>query len=255
MVKKNQPEGYFTIGKIYGPEEIKEKGSRFLAYLYPVATAAEIDSIIVDLRKKYHDATHVCFAFRLGKGTEEYFRCSDDGEPGGTAGFPIYNEIKSKEYLNVLVVVIRYFGGTKLGTGGLARTYAAAARKIIEKAKTLTVRITKEISLEFPYDFTGEIMKIIHRFALDIVKQEYTDRGVSINLAVPVARVKEVEKTLTDISKGQLKPLGEGGLYAAQTGGVGFHSFPGEGAVPGQAAVKLATKLHKGTQRKTKKSV
>jgi uncharacterized YigZ family protein len=205
MVKENQPESYYTIGKIYGPEEIKEKGSRFLAYLYPVATAAEIDSIIGKLRKKYHEASHVCFAFRLGKGTEEYFRCNDDGEPNATAGLPIYNEIKSKEYLNVLAVVIRYFGGTKLGTGGLARTYAAAARKVIGKATTSTVRITKEISLEFPYVFTGEIMKIIHRFALDIIKQEYTDRGVLINLAVPVARMKEVEKILTDISKGQLK--------------------------------------------------
>ncbi len=205
MIEENQPEEYFTVDKIYGPEEIKEKGSRFLAYLFPVSTTAEIDSIIVDLRKKYHDATHVCFAFRLGKGTEEYFRSSDDGEPSGTAGLPIYNEIKSKEYFNVLAVVVRYFGGTKLGTGGLARTYAAAARKVIESAKTLTIRITKEISLEFPYDFTGEIMKVVHRFALDIVKQEYTGRGVSITLAVPIARVKEVEKTLTDVSKGHLK--------------------------------------------------
>ena len=202
---ENQPESYFTIDKIFGPEEIKEKGSRFLAYFYPVTTAVESDSIIADLRKKYHDATHVCFAFRLGKGTEEYFRFGDDGEPGGTAGPPIYTEIKSKEYLNVLAVVIRYFGGTKLGIGGLARTYAAAARKVIEKAKPLTVRISKEISLEFPYDFTGEIMKVIHRFTLDVVKQEYTGSGVSIILAVPVGRLKEVEKTLTDISKGQLK--------------------------------------------------
>jgi uncharacterized YigZ family protein len=254
MANENQPDEYFTIDKVYGPEEIKEKGSRFLAYFYPVTTAAESDLIIADLRKKYHDASHVCFAFRLGKGTEEYYRCSDDGEPGGTAGLPLYNEIKGKEYLNVLAVVVRYFGGTKLGIGGLARAYAAAARKVIEKAKTITVRITKEISLEFPYDFTGEIMKIIHRFSLDIVRQEYTGSGVSITLAVPAARLKEVEKTLTDISKGQLKPLGEGGLYATQTGGVGFYSFPGEGAVPGRAAVKLATKLHKCTQRKTKKS-
>jgi len=207
MVKPDQPDEYFTIGKIYGPEEIKEKGSRFLAYLFPVATAAESDSIIAGLRKKYHDATHVCFAYRLGKGIEEYFRYSDDGEPGGTAGLPIYMEIKNREYFNVLAAVIRYFGGIKLGTGGLARAYAAAVRKIIEKAKTLTVRITREISLEFPYDFTGEIMKIIHRFALDIVKQDYTAAGVSITLAVPITRLQEVEKTLTDTSKGQLKPL------------------------------------------------
>jgi uncharacterized YigZ family protein len=205
MVKQDQPDEYFTIGKIYGPEEIKEKGSRFLAYLFPVATAAESDSIIAGLRKKYHDATHVCFAYRLGKGIEEYFRYSDDGEPGGTAGLPIYHEIKNREYFNVLAAVTRYFGGIKLGTGGLARAYAAAVRKVIEKAETLTVRIAREISLEFPYDFTGEIMKIIHRFALDIVRQDYTAAGVSIILAVPITRLKEVEKTITDISKGQLK--------------------------------------------------
>ena len=74
MVKQDQPEEFFTIGKSYGPEEIKERGSRFIAYFYPVSTAAEIDSIIVDLRKKYHDATHVCFAFRLGKGKEEHLK-------------------------------------------------------------------------------------------------------------------------------------------------------------------------------------
>ncbi len=204
MVKQDQPDEYFTIGKIYGPEEIKEKGSRFLAYLFPVATAAESDSIIAGLRKKYHDATHVCFAYRLGKGIEEYFRYSDDGEPSGTAGLPLYMEIKNREYFNVLTAVTRYFGGIKLGTGGLARAYAAAVRKVIEKAKTLTVRITREISLEFPYDFTGEIMKVIHRFSLDIVRQDYTAAGVSMTLAVPVTRLQEVEKTLTDISKGQL---------------------------------------------------
>ena len=205
MGKPGQPDEYFTIGKIYGPAEIKEKGSRFVAYLYPASSSVEIDSIIVSLRKKYHDATHVCFAFRLGKGTEAYFRSSDDGEPSGTAGLPIYNEIKSKKYLNVLAVVIRYFGGTRLGPGGLARAYAAAARKVIEKSTTLTVRIKKEFSLEFPYHFTGDIMKIIHRFGLDVLNQKYTDMGVSIILAIPVARVKEVEKMLTDISKGQLE--------------------------------------------------
>lgn len=205
MVEENKAEKFFTIDKIYGPEEIKEKGSRFLAYLFPVSTVEEIDLIIVDLRKKYYDASHVCFAYRLKQGNEEYFRSSDDGEPSGTAGIPIYNEIKSRDYLNVLAVVIRYFGGTKLGTGGLARTYAAAARNVVEKAATITIYIKKEVSLNFPYDFTGEIMKIINRFGLDILKQEYTGKGVSIKLNVPVALVKEVEKILSDYSKGQLK--------------------------------------------------
>ncbi|UCH98367.1 MAG: YigZ family protein [Candidatus Aminicenantes bacterium] len=205
MVKENQLQRFFTIAKTYGPEEIKEKGSRFIAYLYPAATAKEAESIIAGLRKKYHDATHVCFAYRLGKGKEEYSRSSDDGEPGGTAGLPIYYEIKNKDYLNVLAVVIRYFGGTKLGSGGLARAYAAAARKVIETAKTLTIDIKKEVSLDFSYDFLGEIMNLVHRFSLEIVKQEYTARGISMKLAVPIAQMEEVTNVLARISSGKLQ--------------------------------------------------
>lgn len=198
-------EFFSTVGKAYGPGEVKEKGSRFTAYLYPVSTAEEADAITAGLRKKYHDASHVCCAFRLGKGKEDYSRFSDDGEPGGTAGLPIYNEIKSKDYFNVLAVVIRYFGGTKLGTGGLARAYAAAARKVIDTAETVTIYIKKEVAIDLPYHFTGEIMQVINRFSLEVVNREYTADGISMKLAVPIAVMAGVAQAVSDISSGKLK--------------------------------------------------
>jgi uncharacterized YigZ family protein len=198
-------EFYFTVAKPFGPEEIKEKGSRFISYLYPAASVEEAEAVINRLRKKYHDSTHVCFAFRLRQDDREYFRFSDDGEPGGTAGLPIYNEIKNKDYYNVAAAVVRYYGGTKLGTGGLVRAYASAARKVIDTAETLTVIIKKEVTLDFPYTYTGEVMQLINRFSLDIVNREYTGSGVSLKLAIPLARIAEVGQAVSDISSGKLQ--------------------------------------------------
>jgi len=203
MKKESIPGQYFTIGDTYGPKEIKEKGSRFIGYLYPVSKIEAAEAILIQMRKKYHDATHVCFAFRLGNGKEEYFRYNDDGEPGGTAGLPIYNEIKGEDYFNVMAVVIRYFGGTKLGTGGLVRAYASATRFVIESAKTITVTNKKKITINFPFEQTGEIMTIIQRYSLGIIDQNFTSDGVSMKLDIPITRLQEVTNTLTQVSKGQ----------------------------------------------------
>jgi uncharacterized YigZ family protein len=201
-------ESYLTIGKSCGPEELKEKGSGFISYLHPVSTPEEAESFIAGLRKRYHDATHVCFAFRLGEGKEDYFRFSDDGEPGGTAGLPIYNEIKSKEFFNVLAAVIRYFGGSKLGTGGLVRAYAGAARKVMDRAEAVRIYIKKEVLLDFPYDFTGEVMQIVDRFSLEVVHREYTDKGAAMKLAVPLASLTKVAQAVADITNGKLQLQG-----------------------------------------------
>jgi uncharacterized YigZ family protein len=200
-------ESYLTVGKPYGPEEIMQKGSRFISYLYPVKSTEEAEALIAALRKQYRDASHVCPAFRLenGRGEEGYFRFSDDGEPGGTAGMPIYNEIKGKDYLDVLVAVVRYFGGTKLGTGGLVRAYAASARKVLELSEAVTVHIKKEIAFDFPFDLTGEIMQVIQRYDLEILDRQYGAAGVSITLAIPVAREVAVAKAVSDITGGRIK--------------------------------------------------
>lgn len=195
-----------TVDKTYGPEEIKEKGSRFISYLFPIDTKEAADTFIAGLRKKYYDATHVCFAYRLGKGEEEYVRFNDDGEPSGTAGLPIYNEIKSKEYFNVLVAVIRYYGGVKLGTGGLTRAYGQTAAKVLEISKKITIQIKQKISLSFPFSLTGEMMQIVHRFSLDILKQEYSADGIQMQLDVPVGKVAEVTKQVVERSSGKITP-------------------------------------------------
>lgn len=199
-------ETFSTVDKTYGPEEIKEKGSRFISYLYPVETKEAADAVIVVLRKKYYDATHVCFAYRLGKGEEQYFRFNDDGEPSGTAGLPIYNEIKSKEYFNVLAAVVRYFGGVKLGTGGLTRAYGQAAAKVLNISTKITVHIKQKISVSFPFHFTGEIMQVVNRFSLDILKQEYSADGIQMQLDVPVGKVTEVTKQVIERSSGKIIP-------------------------------------------------
>lgn len=196
---------FLTVDRPYGPKELKEKGSRFIAYLSPVGDQQEALTEITRLRKLFHDATHVCFAFRLGQGREEYFRYSDDGEPSGTAGLPIYNEIKGKHYLNVLVTVVRYFGGTKLGTGGLARAYTGAARLVLDPSRPVVSIATREASLSYPYEFTGEVMHLVDTFSLDILSQEYTDRGGHLRLNVPLDKSEEVDKWLTEKSGGKIR--------------------------------------------------
>jgi uncharacterized YigZ family protein len=196
---------FLTVDRRYGPVELKEKGSRFIAYLFPVCNQVEAEAEIAGLRKQYHDASHVCFAFRLGEGREDYFRYNDDGEPSGTAGLPIYNEIKGKDYLNVLAAVVRYFGGTKLGTGGLARAYAAAAQLVLARSQPLLSVVKKEASLTFPYDFTGEVMHLVRTFSLDILSQHYTDQGVHLRLHIPLPALEDLTRALTQKSAGHLK--------------------------------------------------
>lgn len=199
-------ETFSTVDKACGPEEIKEKGSRFISYLYPIETKEAADAVIAGLRKKYYDATHVCFAYRLGKGEEQYLRFNDDGEPSGTAGLPIYHEIKSMEYFNVLVAVVRYFGGVKLGTGGLTRAYGQAAAKVLNISTQITIHIKQKISLSFPFTFTGEIMQIVNRYSLDILKQEYSADGIHMQLDVPVGKSAEVTKQVIERSSGKIIP-------------------------------------------------
>lgn len=200
-------ESYLTVNRDFGPEEMKEKGSRFISRLFPVTSAEEADGWVARLRKEYKDPTHVCSAFRLGdhNGEETYFRFSDDGEPGGTAGLPIFNEIKSKDYLNVLVAVIRYFGGTKLGKGGLVRAYGASARMVLEVSQPHTVFIKEELDFDFPYGLTGEVMQVINHYDLDVLQRDYGAEGVFIRLAVPVAKTAQVVLSFSDISGGKIK--------------------------------------------------
>ncbi len=138
----------------------KEKGSKFISLAYPVETEDEIKEILAELKKKYYDARHQCYAWVLGT-DQSMFRANDDGEPSGSAGKPILNQIYSYELTNTLIVVIRYFGGTKLGVGGLANAYKVAARDALANGIIEEKTIDVTFSLQFPYTLMNEVSRIM----------------------------------------------------------------------------------------------
>ncbi len=202
---QERPAIFHTVAQNYGPEEFKEKGSKFISYLYPVKSIEDADNQVALLRKEFYDSTHVCFAYLLGEGTEEYTRACDDGEPSGTAGLPILNEIRSREYFNVLVASIRYYGGTKLGTGGLIKAYGNSAKLVLAASVPHEIHIKDKRNLEFPFTLTGEVMQVINRYGIDILNQDYTDSGTVMKLAIPVRNTSDADQMLYDISKGKLR--------------------------------------------------
>jgi uncharacterized YigZ family protein len=153
----------------------KEKGSKFLSKAYPVQSEEEIKQWLAALRKEYYDARHVCYAFSLQAPflTE---RGNDDGEPAHTAGTPILNQIKSFELSNVLVVVVRYFGGTKLGVSGLIQAYKAAAEDALIKAEIITVEPKERYQIILPYEYTGHVMRWIKEVNGTILSENKTEQ-------------------------------------------------------------------------------
>ncbi|MEI6554317.1 MAG: YigZ family protein [Paludibacter sp.] len=138
----------------------KEKGSKFLSFAIPVNTVDEIKEILKEYRKKFFDARHVCYAYMLGA-EHEKFRSNDDGEPSGTAGKPILGQINSRELTNVLIIVVRYFGGVLLGTGGLVVAYKEAASDALNRAEIIEKAVYVEISIGFDYLLMNDVMRII----------------------------------------------------------------------------------------------
>jgi uncharacterized YigZ family protein len=150
----------------------KEKGSKFLAFAYPVDSEEEVKEKIADLKKKYFDARHHCFAYILGADKAK-FRAFDDGEPNHSAGDPILGQIKSKNLTNVLIVVVRYFGGTKLGVGGLIQAYKTAAEEALLHAVIIEKEVMESVELKYSYASTPEVMRLVKEFELEISAQEF----------------------------------------------------------------------------------
>lgn len=138
----------------------KDKGSKFIALAYPVSNEEEIKSILTQIKKQNHDATHYCYAYKLGFDNNNW-RANDDGEPSGSAGRPIYGQIQSNELTNVLIVVIRYYGGVKLGVSGLINAYRTAAAGAIANGKIIEKTIDFIIEIKFDYIAMNQVMKII----------------------------------------------------------------------------------------------
>jgi len=172
----------FSYRTILNPiEEIsfKEKGSKFIGYAYPVQDEDEIKEKLARLWEKYPDATHICYAFRLGTEGGKY-RANDDGEPSGSAGLPIYNQIVSKEITNVLVASVRFYGGTKLGVSGLIKAYKLSAQMVLNDAEIVEKYLTQKIKFEFPYEDQGSVMRNIDKFNAEVLKTEFTEKCTAI---------------------------------------------------------------------------
>jgi len=195
---------YFIIDRKHGPFELKEKSSRFLAFLFPVENAADAEKRLESLKKEYHDASHIPFAFRLGKGEEKTFRYSDDGEPGGTGGLPVYQEIARAELFDVLLAVIRYFGGTKLGTGNLKRAFSKCARGLLSSIQLIRVHPRREVTLAVPFTWIGEAMQLINIYEACILSQDYTPLGVRMRLLIPLENAVPFQESLAERSAGNL---------------------------------------------------
>lgn len=150
---------------------LKEKNSKFFGYAFPVTTEEEIKEILERLRKEHFSARHWCYAYQIGTEKIQY-RANDDGEPNNSAGMPIYGQIQSFEVTNVLVVVVRYFGGVKLGVGGLISAYKTAAQMALENATIVEKTINKHFIISFGYAHMNKVMRIIKEKNLQIVSQK-----------------------------------------------------------------------------------
>lgn len=164
-----------TYRTILRPSEslYKEKGSKFIGLAYPVKTEEEIKELLDELRKQYYDARHHCYAYILGPNADKY-RANDDGEPSHSAGDPILGQIKSSNLTNTLIVVIRYFGGTKLGVSGLINAYKIAAAEAIEANEIVEEVVKEKLCIQYGYESTNEVMRLIKEFEPDILEQEFT---------------------------------------------------------------------------------
>lgn len=149
-----------------------EKRSKFIAIAIPVRTLAEIKQYLEEYQKKYYDARHVCYAYMLGAERKD-FRAKDNGEPSGTAGKPILGQINSNELTDILVIVVRYFGGIKLGTSGLIVAYRTAAAQAIAEATVIEKTVDQDVTVAFEYPFMNDVMRIVKEESPEILEQSY----------------------------------------------------------------------------------
>lgn len=177
-------DSYLTIESPLRAPEFKVKGSRFIGDLVPVSDKTSIEQALSAIRKEFYDATHHCFAYRLGP-TGAVVRAADDGEPSGTAGRPILLVLTSSKLTDALLVVTRFYGGTKLGTGGLARAYAEAAQQALSMAKVRKVYLTESLTLQINYDDLAPVERLIAQHQGESFDAIYLD---SVNMKVRLRR-------------------------------------------------------------------
>ncbi len=192
---------YRTIEKIL-EGYITEQRSKFIAYAIPVKTAEDVKLLIENYRKQHYDARHVCWAYMLGF-EREIFRVNDDGEPSSTAGKPILGVINSNELTDILIIVVRYFGGVKLGTSGLITAYRAAAQDAIANAEIITKTVDEEITITFEYPFLNGIMRVIKEENPTILSQSF-DMNCIMSLRIRKSEMEKLKSRLLKVETTRL---------------------------------------------------
>lgn len=187
-----------TYQTLQGPSEglYKEKGSRFIALAWPVSSENEIKEKLAELKKIYHDARHLCYAYILGP-NKDAFRMNDDGEPSGTGGRPIYGQLQSKDLTNTLVVVIRYFGGIKLGVSGLMNAYKTAAKDALDHATIIEKTVDDTYRVRFDFADMNGVMQILKDSYIQIIEQSFDIN----NIITFTLRHRESERIVTALKK------------------------------------------------------
>lgn len=178
----NQKDEFLTISNTPAEGFYSEKRSKFLAFAFHVTSEEEVKQYVAEFRKKYYDARHVCWAYMLGVERTD-FRANDDGEPSSTAGKPILGQINKNELTDILIIVVRYYGGVNLGTSGLIVAYRTAAAEAIANAEIVTQLVEEQVVFDFPYIMMNDVMKIIKEMSPRIISQTY-DNTCEICLSI-----------------------------------------------------------------------
>lgn len=188
---------YYNTIEVPGTAEFKDRGSKFIAYAYPIADVSDFKEKLAALKKEHPKAVHHCFAYRLGLDGNT-FRVSDDGEPSGTAGRPILGQIDSKQATNILIVVVRYFGGTLLGVPGLINAYKMVSSMVLQVTAVVPKPILISYRVQFDYTQMNDVMKLVKQFECTVLKQE-TQLFCSVEIGVPKNRQEELLYKLRDL--------------------------------------------------------
>jgi uncharacterized YigZ family protein len=196
----NYPIKILTVDK-FAEVTYKEKSSVFMGHVYHCETGNEAANILESIKKKYFDASHHCFAYKL---ISEQFKYSDDGEPNGTAGLRILNAIEHFNLINVMVVIIRYYGGTKLGVGPLGKAYYTSAHNVLDSAKKLGKVLFHKVIIEAAFNYTSHIHRILSNHNAIIENSEYKKKAMFKCLIIP-SDLSKISFQLADLSKGEIK--------------------------------------------------
>ena len=189
---------YKTIAAPVEEVIFKEKSSKFLGYAFPVTSEEEIKAHLEAVKKAHFSARHWCYAWQLGYGRHQRYRANDDGEPNNTAGIPIYGQIQSFELTNILVIVVRYFGGIKLGVGGLVQAYKATAQLTLQETEIEEKLITEELIINFDYPLMNKVMRVVKEQNLTITAQHLTE-SCELHLAIRQSDYAKIEEIFNNL--------------------------------------------------------